>query len=144
MALQVAERAVVRQHVEAVVDALERPARLVPAVAAPADVRVEHGGPLLLAHRVRERVQPVVGQVGRRVQGGRDHLLLSERVVLGERHDVARPRLRPGRVLRGDVGDVLARLAQVVRPRDAAIGQVDALQERGDHLAQLGERLDQV
>ena len=65
MALQIAEGAVVGEHVEAIVRALERAARLVPAVRAVADVGAQHRGALVGGHPPGDRQQLIVGQVAR-------------------------------------------------------------------------------
>ena len=74
--LQVAERAVVRQHVEAVVDPLEGPARLVPAVLPLADVRPHQRQPLGRPEPGDSLEQLVLGQVRVRVADGRQQLVL--------------------------------------------------------------------
>jgi hypothetical protein len=63
VALQVAERAVIREEVEAVGRALERAARFVAPVRAPADVGREHGRALRVGHLSRARQQNLVGKV---------------------------------------------------------------------------------
>ena len=64
--LQVAERAVVGEHVEAVRGPLERAAGAVAAVGAVADVGAQHGGPLVGRHAARDREQLIVGQLADR------------------------------------------------------------------------------
>ena len=62
MALQIAERAVVGEHVEPIARALEGAARLVPPVRAVADVRAQHGGPIVGGQTPGDREELVVGQ----------------------------------------------------------------------------------
>jgi hypothetical protein len=84
-------------------------------------------------------LEAVVGQVRGGVHRRGDHLLLAERVVVGERHGVAVTRLDALGELRRDLSRGVARLREVAGPRDAAVGEIDALEERGDHLAELDE-----
>ena len=60
---EIAERAVVGQHVEAVVDSLERSSRLMPAVVAIADVRAQEWRPFVAAQLAHALEQLVLGEV---------------------------------------------------------------------------------
>ncbi len=137
VALQVAERPVVAEHVEAVPRALERASWLVTAVPPVADRRGEHRRALVVAHPARELQEPVVGEPARRVQRGGHDLDLALGVRVGQGDLVARADVDAGRELRGDVRERLAPLGQVARPGDAALLDVDPLQERRDHRPQL-------
>ena len=92
MALEVAEGAVVRQHVEAVVDALERPPRLVPAVLPLADVRPDERQALGGAEPGDAVEQLLLGQVRVRVADRRQQLVLGVGVEVDERHGRRRRR----------------------------------------------------
>ena len=126
-ALQVTKSAVVAEDVKAVGGALEGAARFVMAVAAGADVGAQHVGALFGRHASCEFEKLGVGEAGRGVEcdGERDFLDGS-----GE--------------LRGGGGGGPPRLRQVVRPDPAAVGQVDAAQERRDDLAQLDEHVSDL
>ena len=137
--LQVAEGAVVAEHVEAIGGALEGAPRLVAPVLPPADVGLQHPAPLLRAELARHRQELVVRQAGGRVEGGRDHLHLAVRIPVGER-DLG-PGLgldalqHAGRDRRGGLGV----LGEIARPDAAPLRPLEALQEGGDDLAQLDE-----
>ena len=111
--LEVAERPVVAAHVEPVVGALPRAARLVPAVRAVAQRRRQDVGSLFGRQLARDRQQLVVGEVALRVQRRGDDLHLAVGVPVGERD--LRPRLGfdPRQHLGRDVLDAVARLAPV-------------------------------
>ena len=64
MALEIAERAVVGEDVEAVARALERAPRLVPAVRARADVGAQERGAVVGRHPSRDGEELIVGQCG--------------------------------------------------------------------------------
>ena len=139
MALQVAERAVVAEHVETVRRALERAARLVPPVRAMADVRRQHRLPLALGHPACDVHQLGVRQVRHRVERGGDDLGLARRVVVGQRDLGHQRRLDAVEGLRRHGASVLAGRLEIAAPGDAAVLLVDAGQERRDDLAQLGQ-----
>ena len=93
MPLQIAERAVVGEHVEPVAGPLERAARLVAAVAR--DRRRRRAArprdrPADIARAIAEQL--IVGQRGRRVERGGDDLDLAVGIEVGERDLVARLR----------------------------------------------------
>ncbi len=139
--LQVAERAVVRHHVEAVVGPLERTAGLVASVRPFADVAAHHRQAVLDRHGPHSLEHGGLRQAGVRVEHRSDDLDLALGVPVDQGH-------RRRRGLRDlVVGQELVRRRlhlcspgrQVVRRRLSAVGQVDPPQEAGDDLAQLGE-----
>ena len=136
MALQVAERAVVGHEFEAVVRSLEGAARTVTTILALPHVGRHQASRVRRRHRARhavaasscatvelredDRLEYPRLAVG--VEGDESNLL--GRFVLGER--------RPHR--RDEVARRALGLGHVRRPRDAAFGHVDALEERRDDL----------
>ena len=71
MALQIAERAVVGQDVEAIVGPLEGAARPMPPVVPVADIRPQHRRAIGHRHLARQREQLIIGKRGRAVERGR-------------------------------------------------------------------------
>ena len=139
--LQVAERAVVRQHVEAVVGPLERTAGLVASIRPFADVAAHHRQAVLDRHGPHPLEHGGLGQAGVGVEHRSDDLELALGVAVDQGH-------RRRRGLRDlVVGQELVRRRlhlrspgrQVVRRRLSTVGQVDPPEEAGDDLAQLGE-----
>ena len=93
MALQIAERAVVGEDVEPVSRPLEGAPRAVTAVAALADVGLQHRGSLRGCHAARRGQQLIVRQIGHGIERRRDDLDLAVGIEVGERHLLARLRL---------------------------------------------------
>ena len=85
VALEIAERAVVGEHVETIAGPLERAAGLVAAVRARADVGAEDRGAIVWRQAARDREQLIVGQHGRGVQRRGDDLGLALGIEVGER-----------------------------------------------------------
>ncbi len=139
MTLQVAERAVVGDDVEAVVDALERAARLVTTVAPLPHVRAQQRDAVVVAERAHLRQHLVVGEVRLRVADGGEELVLGLGVEVGEGD--RGPRFGPLTCEDAlhQVAGVVPGLGQVGAPRDAAVFAVDAGEEARDDLAQLLE-----
>src|SRR5439155_22355005 len=90
MALQIAERAIVREDVEAIARALEGASRLVAAVRAAADVCAEQLEAVLVAHVARNVEQLIVRQRRGRVERGGHDLQLAVAVEVDEPHVGAR------------------------------------------------------
>ena len=139
VALQVAERAVVTQDVEAVRRPLERAPGPVASVEPLAHVGVEHRPPLLVRHLPGALEQLVVGQRRDRVESRGDDFHLALGIEVRQRDFLARLRRggvqqSPGHLLRRR-----ARRREIARPGAAALWQVDALEERRYDLAQLGQ-----
>ncbi len=139
VALQIAERAVVGEHVEAIGRALERAAGPVTPVPAVAGVGPQHRRAFVGRQAARDRQQLVVGQVGRRIQGGGDDLDLAVGIEIRERHFVARLRADPSEERSRDEPRRVARGRQIPAPPAAAIRLIDACQERRHQLPQLRE-----
>ncbi len=151
MALQVAERAVVGDEFEAIVGPLEATARTVSAIPTIADIGAQEGHPVV----VSEQADPSRRLVLRTAELGEtsrdEDFLLPFRVEVEQDHFLVVP-VRTGLVRRtgdglGQVGPqsvddpprLLAVRCQVGGPLAPALGDVDSLQEGGDHFAQLGE-----
>ena len=142
VALQVAERAVVAEDVEAVRGALERAARACgggssrsPTYACISAMRSSAGQP---AHAVE---QLRLGQVRVRVTDRGQHLVLAVGIPV-ERASLRRPSARRSSAskIAGDDDRRCRRgSCEVVGPGAAAVGPVDADEERRDDLAQLVE-----
>jgi hypothetical protein len=139
VSLEVAESPVVREDVEPVRGALERASGLVPPVSALAHVGPQHGRALVEGHRARAGEELVVGQVRHGVECRRRHLQLSLRVVVGEDHLRAEGRGGASEQRRRDAARRLPRRGEVSRPGAAAVRDVDALEEGGNHLAKFGQ-----
>src|SRR5882672_7154308 len=84
VALQIAERAVIGEHIEAIAGALEGAAWLVAPVRAAADVSAKDGGPVVGRQPAREREQLIVGKRRRRIERRGDDLRLALRIEAGE------------------------------------------------------------
>ena len=127
--LQIPERPVVRQHVEPVVDPLQPPAGPVPTVRPLPRVGPDHVE--LLVHRETPHPgqQLVLGQVGERVEHGRDELVLGVGVEVDQRDGGPRLGLDVGEQRAGHVVHARPVLLQVVGPHPAPVGQVDPLEE---------------
>ena len=139
--LQVAEAAIVPEHVKAVDDPLEGAARSVPAVDALPDVGTQDLGALLRRPRAHLRLELLLGVGDVRQQHGDD-----QRDLRVDR--VARPPVdeRDGRVGRVDGTDdvtcceragVLAGGREVVAPHATTVRTIDPRDERRDDLPQL-------
>src|SRR5439155_25398151 len=132
---QVAERPVVGDDVEAVVDAFERTSWAMTPVLSIADVRTEQLYARVRSERADAGQDLVVGQVRERVTDGGEELVLGLGIEVGEGD--RRPWLglssaeHPVDELRG----IGTGLGQVLAPGDTALGTVDAHHERGDDLA---------
>ena len=140
MALQVAERAVVGQDVEAVAGPLEPAAGLVAPVGPIALVGLEDRHPLVDGHGLHPLLDLGLGQVGERVEAAGDQLDLGVGVEVDQLHRrdlVGRFVGREERV--GELGHAVTGGGQVLAPGHATVFEVDPLQERRDDLAQLGE-----
>ena len=139
MALQVAERAVVGEHVEAVAGPLESAPRPVAAVGAVARAGAQHRGPVGRAQAAGRLEELALGQPGRLVQRRRDHLHLAVRVEVGQGHlgrgGGGRP---PEQALRRG-GGLSSRIRQVAAPPHPAVLAVDPGEEGGNQLPQLGQ-----
>ena len=140
MPLQVAERPVVREHVEAVAGPLERAPRPVAAVGALADAGAQHRGPLGGAQATDRLEELALRQPRRLVQRRRDHLHLAVRVEVGQ-GDLGRGRGRrpPEQALRRGAGCLAPRVRQVAAPPHPAVLPVDPGEKGGNHLPQLGQ-----
>ena len=136
MALQIAERAVVGQHVEPVVDPLEAAAWLVAAVAAIADVGAHQRHPLVGAQLAHPLEQRQLRQIGVRVADRGEQLVLAVGVEVDELHLGHRVDRRAPEQLVDEVGGRLASVGEILAPETAAVGQVDPAQKARDHLAQ--------
>ncbi len=140
MALEVTEGAVVGHHVEAVVGALEGPTRLVPPVGAVTDVGPHDRDAVVDRHGPDAPLDLVLGLVHVGVEHRRDELDLAVGVEVDEPDQRRRIGGRPlGEEAPGDVVHGVAGAAQVGAPGHAAVVEVDALEERRDHLAQLAQ-----
>ena len=141
MALEVAERPVVGQHVEAVVDAFERPAGAVATVLPVSAVGPDHGDTLGCRHGSHPGLDGAFRQRRVGVEHRRDHLGLAVRVEVHQLDRVVgdRPSHRVAEDTARDVLHGAPIVGQVARGEPAAVGQVHPLEERGDHLAQFGE-----
>ena len=89
MALQIAERPVVGEDVEAIRRALEGASRAVAAVGAVADVGAQHLRAVVRRHPPRDGEQLIVGQRRRGVERGGDDLRLAVGIEVAERDFVA-------------------------------------------------------
>ncbi len=139
MALEVAERAVVAEHVEPVRRRLEGPPGPVTAVRAIADVRRAGPAPLVGRACARASSSCCVRQACAAYSAAATTFVSpsgSNPAASPPRGSGARrrrgPARRPRRASR-------SRGLEVLAPRPAAVGLVHAGQERRDHLAQLGE-----
>ena len=137
--LQVAERAVVRKHVEPVGDRLERTPGLVSPIPALADVRAHDARSLLGRHRADARSQLVVGEIAHRVEHRGDELLFPVGIPVDERHEGAIFGLVVAEELGRQRLHRLPGVTEVVAPRPAARGLLDPLQEDGDDFVKLGQ-----
>ena len=139
MALQVPERTVVAEDVEAVAGALEGPARFVPPVGTIADVGTQDLQSFLGVHAAcylqQLRIRELRGGVERRSH----HLHLALRVELGEGHLGLVAGRDPAQSLGAQTFHRLARLGQVAAPASSSLENVDSSQKSRDHLAQLGQ-----
>ena len=86
MTLEVAEGAVIREHVEAIARPLEGTPRLVPPVGPIANVRAKQTGAVVARHPSRHLDELIVGEPRDRVKGRRHDLHFPFRVKFGERH----------------------------------------------------------
>ena len=75
----------------------------------------------------------------RRVTDRSEQLVFAVRVEVDERHLGGRLGFNDAEVLVDEVGGVRCVVGEVLAPASASLGHVDAPQECGDHLAQLGE-----
>ena len=147
MALQVAECAVVRDEFEAVLGPLEGAAGPVAAIPALAHVRLQQCDPVFVA----EAPDPVGGLALRaaevREAGRHQDFLLAIGIEIEQcdlRPPLHRPMAGPSGPSSGHRRDTTAAVccagrAEIGRPFATPLRGVDALQERGDHLAQLDE-----
>ena len=139
VALEVAERAVVAQHVESIARALPRASGLVATVPAVTDAGPQDLAPLLGRHRPRERQQLIVGEIARCVEHRCRDLQLTVRIMVNQLDFFPRLGLDVFEHPRGERFDAFVVRLPVRRPRHAALRDVDALQELRDHLAQFDQ-----
>ena len=141
MPLQVAERAVVGQHVEPIRRPFEaRPGRWRRLVRSPAYAR-RTASALVGDMPARDREQLVVGKIRDGIKRGRDDLDLAVRIEIGQRDFAARPQARPPSSRRR-MSSIAARACRkVLAPASAAIRLIDPRQKGRNHLAQLGQHL---
>ncbi len=139
MPLEVPEGPVIAQGVEPVVGALEGPAGLVAPVRPLSDVRAEQRHPLVGREAPHPRPDLVLGQVRVRVAHRGEELVLAVGIEVGEDDRGSWLRRLAAEKLADELGRRLARVAEVLGPGAAALGAVDAGQERRDHLPELGE-----
>jgi hypothetical protein len=85
VSLQVAERAVVAEHVETIGRPLEGAPRTMTPVQALADVCREHRVALVRRHAPSDLEQLGVGAARDGIERSRDHLRLAVRIVVGQR-----------------------------------------------------------
>ena len=139
MPLQVAERAVVGQHVEAIARPFECAAGLVTPVLPTAGVVAQQVRPIVCGELTRPGQQLIVGQRRDRVQGRRHDFRFAVRIELGQRDFVARlgSEVADERVRRGL--EVVAAVGEIVDPPAAALRLIDARHERGNDLTQFDE-----
>ena len=141
VSLQIAEGAVVGEHVEAIAGAFERASRLVAAIGAVADVGAQQGRAIVRRQACGDRAQLVVGQCRHGVQRRGHDVRFAIRVEVGQRHLGFRLRVHVlDERARGRV-EVAPRVREVLDPASSAVGLIQPRQERRDHVAQFCEHL---
>ena len=115
VALQVAERAVVGDDVEAVVDAFERAPGAVTTVVALPHVRAEQLAALAVAERAHARQDLIVGQLRVRVADGGEELVFGVGIEVGEGDRRARLGLGGAEEPVDELGGVVAPLRRGTR-----------------------------
>ena len=121
VSLQIAERAVVGDDVEAVVDAFERAPGLVATVAPLPHVRAQQRDAVVGAERAHLGQHLVFGKVRLRVADGREELVLGLGIEVGEGDGRARFGPLTCEDALHEVAGVVAGLGQVGAPRDPAV-----------------------
>ena len=139
--LEVAECAVVHQHVESVEGPLEGTTGLVAAVLALAHVRPYHRESVLDPHRGDPTFDLILGQMAVYGYSIEATILISASGSKSTRRTSGR---RVGHRARGEqglgqLGGVLAGVLEILAPDAASVGAVDALEERRDDLAELSQ-----